>query len=126
MKWLDKLVEQGADPEAASKYLRFLSNNRRLKVKGLHAHHAVPRCLGGVAMGVVYLTPDAHARAHDLLSAALPTHDGLRDAGDLIRHRLDKWEQRPTSITQPPPDVDYSKMRLVVGKKFNIWVPDAG
>jgi len=118
----EALVKQGADPKGVKRYLRFIEKFERVQPrKGLHAHHIVPRCLGGLTMGVVHLTRAQHIKAHELLARALPDVR-LKVAVDLLKEDRAAYLKKPVQIEEPYA-VDYSKMKLIVGPRFNTWVP---
>lgn len=55
------------------------ARNRQLPVDGRERHHVLPRCMGGTddTENLIYLTPEEHYTAHQLLVKIYPKEDKL-------------------------------------------------
>ena len=60
-------------------YAKLMKRGSRLRRGYIEKHHVLPRCLGGTnkKSNIVYLTPEEHYVAHQLLVKMYPGHTGL-------------------------------------------------
>jgi hypothetical protein len=84
-----------------SHYQRLIDRSQRVKpeIGYFEHHHIVPRCLGGTdhRSNLVYLTPEEHYVAHQLLTKIYPEHRGLSYAAMAMGaegHKVYGWLRR--------------------------------
>jgi hypothetical protein len=92
----------------------------RAKVRKLdcycEGHHVIPRCLGGDDRkeNIVFLTPEEHYVAHQLLIKIHPNHHGIAFAALMMSksrkgNKTYGWLRRKADVTRPPRSAQHNK-----------------